>query len=201
MPADSAFPKERSPNMDSFEFNKIAGAVLSALLLMFGTPVLLDIFAGGYGKEAAKAAYELPEPDGAAATAGSAPAAKKGFDFSKVAALMAGASADAGKNGFKKCAACHTVNEGGKNRAGPNLYDVIGRKRASIDGFGYSKALVEKGGEWDYASLAEFLRKPKAWLKGTKMAFAGIRSDKDLASMLVYLQSLSANPKPLPKAE
>jgi len=187
--------------MDSFEFNKIAAAILSALLLIFGTPILIEVLSGGgHGDDhGAKAGYKLP--DAAVATGKAAPAAKKGFDFSKVVALLGDANADAGKAVFKKCSACHTVNDGGKNGQGPNLWDIVDRERAKVEGYKYSKAMTAKGGAWDYASLAEFLHKPKAWLKGTKMAFAGLKSDKDLANVLAYLQSLSASPKPFPAAE
>ncbi len=188
--------------MDSFEFNKIAAAVLSALLLIFGTPILLEIVkGGGHGdSHGAKAGYKLPDPVASASTGGGAAPAKKGFEFSKVAALLGDAKADAGKANFKKCAACHTVNDGGKNGQGPNLWDIVGRERASIAAFKYSKALAAKGGAWDYETLAAFLYKPKAWLKGTKMAFAGLKKEKDLANMLAYLQSLSSSPKPFPNA-
>ena len=185
--------------MDSDTFNWIAMAVLSALLVIFGMPVAFEIFGGGHGKHSAKAAYKLPDAVATASTG--QPAAKKGFEFNKVAALLANASADSGKATFKKCSSCHTVNEGGKSGQGPNLYDIVERDRAAVAEFKYSKAMVAKGGKWDYASLAEFLYKPKAWLKGTKMAFAGVKSEKDLANLLVYLQSLSGSPKPLPKAE
>jgi len=187
--------------MDSNTINWIAMAVLSALLLAFGMPVLLEVMRGGHGGDHhAKAAYALPEPDKTGA-GGAAPEAKKGFEFASVASLLSDASADAGKSVFKKCAACHTVNDGGKNGQGPNLWEIVGRARAGVEGFKYSKAMQEKAGEWDYQSLAEFLHKPNAWLKGTKMRFVGVKSDKDLANMLAYLQSLSAAPKPFPAAQ
>ena len=186
--------------MDSNTINWIAMAVLSALLLAFGMPVLLEVMRGGHGgKHHAQAAYALPEPAETAATG--APAPEKGFEFASVAALLPEASADSGKSVFKKCAACHTVNEGGKNRQGPNLWDIVGRGLGAGADFKYSKAIVEKGGVWDYKSLAEFLHKPKDWLKGTKMSFAGLKSDKDLANILAYLQTLSASPKPFPAAQ
>jgi len=187
--------------MDSDTLNWIAMAVLSALLVAFGLPVALEVFGGGHGEHSAKAAYKLPEAVASSDHGSSKQAAKKGFDFKKVAALFGESSADSGKAVFKKCATCHTVNDGGKNGQGPNLYDILGRERGSIAAFKYSKALAAKGGTWDAATLAEFLRKPKAWLKGTKMAFSGLKSDKDLANVLVYLQGLSSSPKPLPKPE
>ena len=175
-------------------------AVLSALLLVFGMPVAVEVFGGGHAKHSAKAGYKLPDAV-ASASHGSAKPAKKGFEFKKVAALFGEAKAESGKAVFKKCMSCHTVNEGGKNGQGPNLYDIVGRERGSVAGFKYSKAMAAKGGKWDYATLAEFAYKPKAWLKGTKMAFAGMKKEKDLANLMAYLQSLSANPKPLPAAE
>jgi len=187
--------------MDSNTINWIAMAVLSALLLAFGMPVLLEVMHGGHGDEHhAKAAYALPEPDKTAA-GGAAPEEKKGFEFAKVAALLPEASADAGKSRFKVCAACHTVNEGGKNRQGPNLWDIVGRGLGTGADFKYSKAMTEKGGVWDYPALAEFLNKPKVWLKGTKMSFVGLKKEKDIANILAYLQSLSATPKPFPAAQ
>lgn len=189
--------------MDSDTFNWIAMAVLSALLLVFGMPVMLEILHGGdHGKHAAKAGYKLPEATASAAGhGGGTAAAKKGFEFKAVARLLDGASVEAGKAGFKKCSTCHTINEGGKNGQGPNLYGIVGRDRGTVAGFKYSKAMTAKGGAWDYATLAEFIHKPKKWLKGTKMAFQGLKSDKDLAAMLTFLRSLSAAPKPFPKVE
>ena len=187
--------------MDSDTFNWIAMAVLSALLIVFGLPVMLEIFGGGHGKHSAKAGYKLPDAVASSTHGVDQLKAKKSFEFKKIIALLGEASADSGKATFKKCTSCHTVNEGGKSGQGPNLYDVVGRDRGSVAGFKYSKAMIAKGGKWDYASIAEFVYKPKAWLKGTKMAFAGIKGEKDLANLLAYLQSLSGSPKPLPKTE
>ncbi|MBU2532794.1 MAG: cytochrome c family protein [Alphaproteobacteria bacterium] len=188
--------------MDSFEFNKIAAAVLSALLLMFGTPILAEILAGGGGHDGheVKVGYKLPV-EVASADPGAATPEPAGFDFTKVVAVAADVTPENGQNVFKKCASCHTVNEGGRNGIGPNLYDVVGRGRGNTEGFSYSKALTEMGGVWDYPSMAEFLHNPKGYVKGTKMAFAGLKSEKDIAAVLKYLGTLSASPKPLPNPQ
>ncbi len=185
--------------MDSFEFSKISAAVLTALLLIFGTPVLLKALRGGYDDHSVQVAYKLPDPPDAGSTEATAPAVEEGFQFQNVATLFSEASIDSGQGVFKKCSNCHTVNEGGRNGIGPNLWNVVGRGLGAVEGFNYSSALVEKGGVWDYEDLAKFLHKPKEYISGTKMAFGGLRSDKDIANVLKYLQSLSSDPKPLPE--
>ncbi|MEM9356509.1 MAG: cytochrome c family protein [Pseudomonadota bacterium] len=184
--------------MDSFELNKIAGAVLAALLVIFGGKEIIHIAEGGHAKGTKKAGYTLPVEVASAAPSGAAPAAKKGFEFATVAALLPTAKVDAGQGVFKKCATCHTPNQGGKNGQGPNLWNIVNRDLAASDGFKYSKAMAQKGGKWDYESLALFLHKPKTWLKGTKMAFAGLKKPADIANLLAYMQSLSDSPVPFP---
>ena len=183
--------------MDSWEFNKIAAALLSALLLIFGGKTMIDILGGGHGGQA-KAGFTLPVTNVGPSTGGSD--AKKGFDPAVVLAALPGAKPDIGADIFKKCKTCHTVEEGGKNSQGPNLWNIVNRDRAAVQGFSYSKALQEKGGKWDYESLAEFIHNPKKWLSGTKMAFAGIRGTEDLSHLLAYLRTLSASPAALPEA-
>jgi len=112
--------------------------------------------------------------------------------------MLADADADKGRKLFKKCVACHTPDEGGKNKVGPNLWDIVGGAKAAREGFKYSKALAGLGGEWSYADLDAFLRKPKEFAKGTKMAFAGFKKPGDRAAVIVYLRGLSGAPKPLP---
>lgn len=183
--------------MDSFEINKIVGSVLAALLLIFGTPTLLDIAKGGHGQPA-KAGFTLPAPKeqpGAAAAAAPAAAA---FSFAKVAELMPKANADNGQATFKKCTACHTPEKGGANRVGPNLFGVIGRKAGSKEGFAYSDGMKAKG-EWSFEQLAAFINNPKGWLPSTKMVFAGISDPAELADLLAYIRTLSDSPAPLPK--
>ena len=113
-------------------------------------------------------------------------------------ALLASADAGAGEKLFKKCKACHTREEGGKNGVGPNLWEIVGRAKGGVDGFKYSKPMLEKGGDWTFADLDAFLANPKGYLKGTKMSYAGLKKAGDRAAMVLYLRSLSASPKPLP---
>ncbi len=184
--------------MDSWEFNKIAGAVLAALLLVFGTKEIITIAEGSHGKDQGKPGYTLPVDVAATEGEDKSNPAKKGFDVAKVKELLQTAKAADGESVFKKCATCHTPDKGGKNGTGPNLWNIVDREFGKVDGFNYSKALLDKGGKWDYESLAHFLHKPKKWLKGTKMAFAGLKNPRDVADVIAYLRSLSDNPAPLP---
>ena len=102
------------------------------------------------------------------------------------------------KKFLKKCAACHSIKSGGGNKIGPALYNVVGRKIGALDDYKYSNALVEYDKEWSFEELNGFLLKPKTWIKGTKMAYAGLRKEKDRASVILYLNKFSDNPLPLP---
>ena len=115
-----------------------------------------------------------------------------------ISATAHAGDAAAGKKVFKKCKSCHTVAKGGKNTVGPNLWDVVGKAKASTAGFAYSGVLKEKGGDWTYADLDAFLLSPKGFAKGTKMSFAGLKKTGDRAAVIAYLRSLSDSPKPLP---
>ena len=112
-------------------------------------------------------------------------------------ALLASASPIKGAKLFKKCKSCHSIKKGGKNTIGPNLWEVVGREIASSVGFKYSEVLKGKGGNWSFAELDAFLANPKNYAKGTKMSFRGIKKNEDRADLLVYLHSLSDEPKPL----
>ncbi len=103
-----------------------------------------------------------------------------------------------GEKVFKKCAACHSIVKGGKNNIGPALYNVVGRKTGAIEDYKYSKALAAYGKEWNFEELNGYLIKPAKWIKGTKMAFAGLRKESDRASVIKYLNENSDNPLPLP---
>lgn len=101
----------------------------------------------------------------------------------------------AGEKTFRKCKACHTVDEGGANRVGPNLYGIVGAPVAAVDGFRYSDALVEYGGDWTPDRLAAFLANPRKAVPGTKMGFGGLRKEQDQADVIAYLDSLTDTAK------
>jgi cytochrome c len=180
--------------MDGFEFNKIAGAVLSAMLVMAGGKTLLDIGFARHGHE--HPGWELPVTEAKSTPAGQAEPA---FDVASVLGTLPKASADAGADTFKKCLACHTPNKGDRNLVGPNLWGIVGRKVASVSGFAYSEAMKSQGGEWTWDRLAKYLHKPAEAVPGNKMVFQGVPDSADLADLLAYLRKLSDSPPALPK--
>ena len=180
----------------SFELNKIAGAVLGTLTLT----VALGIFSGIIFEQPkpAKQGYELP--DATPANAGKAPAAPQDPPLAEV---LAKASAERGAAIFKRCGACHTDDKGGKNAVGPNLYGVIGGPKGHKSDFAYSdamKALHDKGETWTPDDFYHFIKGPQAFIKGTKMTFAGLPKPQDRADVLMYLNSQSDKPVDLPKS-
>ncbi|TVS88734.1 cytochrome c family protein [Wolbachia pipientis] len=117
-----------------------------------------------------------------------------------IGALMQNASFEKGKSAAKKCIACHSFEKGGMNKVGPNLWNVVGNKKAHLgNSFNYSKAVLERGGKWGYEELFAFLKNPKAYIKGTRMAFAGISNPQEIADLVSYLRSMSDSPVALPK--
>jgi cytochrome c len=178
--------------MDSFELNKIMGAILGTLLITLA----LNIVAGGIftPHKPAKPGFEIAVTEAPSAAAG--PAAPE----VPIEQLLASASAEKGAAVSKKCLACHEFKKGGPNKVGPDLYGVVGRERGSHEGFAYSTGMKAKPGKWTFEDLNHFLTSPRQFIPGTAMAFAGISKATDRADLLVYLNTLSESPQPLPKA-
>jgi len=179
--------------MDSFEINKIVAAVLLVALLVIGIGKLSNVIF--YVEKPEKPGYAVEVQKASTSTTATATVEDKKVD---IAALMALGDVNAGEKIFKKCAACHSINQGGANKIGPALYNVVGRKIGGVADYKYSKAFVEYGKEWNFEELNGFLIKPSKWIKGTKMAFAGLRKEEDRASVIKYLNQNSDSPLPLP---
>jgi cytochrome c len=181
---------------DSFEIAKIAGGILSALLVIVGFRTALEIAQEGAKPE--PPGYTLPMPQatgpGAVPAGGAAavpaPVNLPAFNPAEVAQAAAGANAQAGAAIFRKCDACHSGAKDGPNKTGPNLWGVVGRPKASHAGFTYSDSMKSKGGNWTLDDLAAFVHKPKDFVPGTKMSFPGIAEPNDLADLLAYLNTL-----------
>ena len=179
--------------MDSFELNKIVAAILMVALLIIGIGKLSSVV---FHVEKPKVpGYVVEVSQVASSSNAETKAVEEKVDIS---ALMAMGDAVSGEKVFKKCAACHSIVKGGKNKIGPALYNVVGRKVGDISDYKYSKALAAYGKEWTFEELNGFLIKPTKWVKGTKMAYAGLRKEKDRASVIKYLNENSDNPLPLP---
>lgn len=249
--------------MDHFEYTKIAGAVLAALLLIFGTKAYVELKTGhgpgekvGYALPGTEAPAAEASADAAAPAAEAAPAegakaetaaggepAKEGAPAKEAAAvkdaapakeaaatkdgapakeaapaadakaeggatpaaggevvaLLAAANAENGKAGFSKCKSCHVAEKGKSSTVGPNLWGVVNRKTASLEGFNYSEGLKTKGGDWTFENLSAFIRNPKGYAPGTKMVFAGIKDPAAEADLIAYLATLADTPVALPK--
>jgi cytochrome c len=181
--------------MDSFEFNKIAGAVLGTALAVFGISELSGIIYHTQAPALENQGYKVAvteAPAGGEAVPEAAPVA--------LAELLKTADPAKGQATAKACLTCHSVDKGGANKVGPNLWDVVDRPIAAHEGFSYSDAMKAKAGEaktWSFEHLNAFLTKPSTYVPKTKMAYPGLK-DADRANVLAYLQSLSDAPKPFP---
>ena len=179
--------------MDSFEINKIVAAVLMVALLIIGICKLSNIIFHVEKPKTPGYAIEVEQVTTVSSTTKKAVEEKV-----DIAALMAIGDITLGEKVFKKCAACHSIVKGGKNNIGPALYNVVGRKTGAVADYKYSKALASFDKEWTFEELNGYLIKPAKWIKGTKMAFAGLRKEKDRASVIKYLNQTSDSPVPLP---
>tara|TARA_B100001027_G_C16199875_1_gene300092 strand:+ start:49 stop:588 length:540 start_codon:yes stop_codon:yes gene_type:complete len=179
--------------MDSFEINKIIAAVLLIALIVIGIGKISDLAFKVNKPE--KSAYKVEIPENNIASNVKVKEIEEKID---IKALLALGDTAHGEKVFKKCAACHLINKGGANKIGPALYGVLGRKVASKDDYKYSKAMAAYDKNWTVEEMNGYLRKPQSHIKGTKMAFAGLRKDKDRASVILYLNQNSDNPLELP---
>ena len=180
--------------MESLEFNKFAAGVLIAGLVAMGTSKIADFLVSPAPLK--KNAYAVDTST--IANVNASAAAPSGPTLEPILALLAGADLAKGQKVFKKCVACHSAEKGGANKVGPNLFGVVNAKMGAKSGFGYSSALIDTGGIWNYASLNGFLAKPKSFMPGTKMSFAGIKKVGDRAAVIAYLRSLADSPASLP---
>jgi cytochrome c len=179
--------------MDSFELNKILGAVLGTCLIL-----LVTSFAAGAifaPNKLEKPGFEIAVKEEAAGgeKAAAAPA-------EPIEKLLQTASVQKGEQSAKKCAACHDFTKGGPNKVGPNLFGIVGDKKGEGRGFNFSAAMKAKGGSWTIDDLSQFIDNPKGYIPGTAMGFAGIQKGSERADVLAYLNSLSDSPAPLPTA-
>lgn len=179
--------------MDGFEINKIMGAVLGSILV-----VMLIGFAAEliyHVEEPEIAGYSIDVPEETTEVA-------EEEEVISVLDLLATADVAAGENAVRRCASCHTFEEGGADGVGPHLWDVVNRAKGGVDGFGYSSAMEEVGAAgqvWGFEELDGFLASPRTYLEGTTMGFAGVRDVQDRADIIAYLNTLSASPAPLPE--
>jgi cytochrome c len=156
--------------MNSFEINKIVAAILVTILVVFGIGKISDIIFDVKNKNIV--AYKVEAPVG---------------------------NVEHGAKIFKKCLSCHSINKNGNNKIGPKLYNVVGRATGFISDYKYSKVLSSYSKNWSFEELNGFLLKPSKWIKGNKMSFAGLKDDKDRASIILYLNQNGENPQPLPQ--
>jgi cytochrome c len=179
--------------MNSFELNKILGAILGTCLITLA----LSITAGAIFApvKPAKPGYAIATKE---KSAGGAEAKKEPEE--PIEKLLASASVEKGQAAAKQCQACHTFEKGGPNRVGPNLWNIVGSERGEGRGFNFSAAMKAKGGTWTYDELNKFLANPRGYIPGTAMTFAGLTRGQQRADVIDYLRTLSDNPQPLPKA-
>ena len=182
--------------MDSFELNKIIAAVLLTALIIIGIGKFTDILF--HVEKPKESAYKIEGLEILSASTSSSDKETKVVEAVDIKALLAMGDLGHGEKVFKKCSACHMIASGGKNMIGPNLWSVIGRTAGSVNDYKYSKAMIAYGKEWTFEEMNSYLIKPQAYIKGTKMAFAGLRKEKDRASVILFMNSKSISPKPLP---
>ena len=170
-----------------YEIQKLFTSIIIVLLVVFGITKISNLI---FQTEQNVVAYKVEVQEKSTVAV-----AKDEIDMS---AFLALGTVEHGQKVFKKCAACHSINEGGKNKIGPALWSVMSRKSGELADYKYSKSLIAHGKQWTFAELNGFLLKPATWIKGNKMGFAGLKDDKDRSSVILYMNENSSNPFPLP---
>ena len=171
--------------------NKIIVSIVFAVILIIGINKIADSIY--YVEKPEKSAYQVAS----VTTVASTTSTETSSDTGNIMALFASTSAAEGAKVFKKCAACHSISEGGKNKIGPALWGVLGRQAGSLPDYKYSKAMAAYGKKWSFEEMNGFLIKPKDWIKGTKMSYAGLKSEKERAAVILYMNENTNSPLPI----
>ena len=171
--------------------NKIIVSIVFAVILIIGINKIADSIY--YVEKPEKSAYQVASVTTVASTS----SAETSSETGNIMAIFASTSAAEGEKVFKKCAACHSIAEGGKNKIGPALWGVLGRQAGSLPDYKYSKAMAAYGKKWSFEEMNGFLIKPKDWIKGTKMSYAGLKSEKERAAVILYMNENTNSPLPL----
>ena len=174
--------------------NKIIVSIVFAIILVLGINKVTDIIF--YVEKPEKSAYQVESVTSVASTT-SAETSSVSSESGNIMALFASTNAQEGAKVFKKCAACHSIAENGANKIGPALWGVLGRPAGTIPDYKYSKAMVAYGKNWSFEEMNGFLIKPKDWIKGTKMSYAGLKSEKERAAVILYMNENTNKPLPL----
>ena len=179
--------------MDSFEINKILGAILGSCIVLLVTSFTAGAIFAPVMPE--KPGFEIAVKEAAHGAKETAAAPSEPIEK-----LLQTASVEKGAASAKKCVACHTFDKGGPNRVGPNLFGILNDHVGQGRGFNFSAAMKAKGGSWTYDDLNKFIANPKGFVPGTAMGFAGIPRDSERADLIAYLRTLADSPVPLPTA-
>lgn len=182
--------------MDSFEFNKIAAAILIALLTIKGADLISEVLVHPVMPK--ENAFKV---EGVSTTQVAQAGAEKPKGPNPIEPLLVSANVEQGAVVFKKCTSCHTIEPGGPNRIGPNLHNIVGAEKAKHPDYAYSQAMSAKGGKWTYDDLNVYLYNPRLFVPGTKMSFVGIKDDKERADLIAYLRKETENPPPIPEVK
>ena len=173
--------------------NKVIASIILAVILVLGINKITDIIF--YVEKPEKSAYQVTSTSTTTTTETNS--ASSSSESGDIMALLASASVADGEKAFKKCAACHTISKGGSNKIGPALWGVLGRQAGSISDYKYSKAMTAYGKSWSFEEMNGFLTKPKEWIKGTKMSFAGLKKETERAAVILYMNNNTDSPLPL----